>query len=116
MSIDWDAFRVDFNEAVKGLKDKYNITLTTGTIRYTPSSFSMPVKGLISDWDISGEEAEFKRLCNMFGKKPEDYGKTFTSNGKVLKLVGFNTRARKYPFVGEEVGTGRRYKFMKVDV
>lgn len=116
MSIEWAKFREDFQEAVKDLEDKYNISLTPGSIKYTPTSFTMTVKGLISDGSVSGEQAEFERICGLFGKKPEDYGKTFVSNGKTFRLVGINPKARKYPFVGLELGTGKRYKFVTVDV
>ena len=38
-------------------------------------------------------------------------GCEFTSGGRRFRLTGMNSKARKFPLLGEEIGTGRTYKF-----
>jgi hypothetical protein len=38
-------------------------------------------------------------------------GTVFKLDGEPHKIIGFNTRSRKYPIMGEEVNTGKKYKF-----
>lgn len=56
---------------------------------------------------VDGAEAEFKRMTPIF---KHTFGKTLYVGGKNLKIVGYSAKARKYPFIGEDVDTGKRYK------
>lgn len=38
---------------------------------------------------------EFEALCIFYGFKPEDYNTVIDDNGRILKFVGFNTKAKK---------------------
>lgn len=58
----------------------------------------------------------FKRAAGLIGLKPTDLGREFVSRGEKFKLVGYNPRRSKYPFVCVKVSNGKRFKFPKAAV
>lgn len=55
---------------------------------------------------VNTSEAEaFKHNAASFGLKPDDLGKMFTHQGEAYKLIGLRVRARRFPFIGENVAT-----------
>lgn len=117
-TIDFSEFRKDFSEAVKGVEEKYKIRLGVGTINFNSTSFHTTLNGLMNNTDeiCSMEELAFRKICYSFGKNPEDFGKTFIHNSEVFRFVGINPKARKYPYLGERVSDGKRFKFYSVDL
>lgn len=57
------------------------------------------------------EKTTFALYARSYGLEATDYGNVIKSSGKDYKLVGFNTKARRYPFLMEEVATGKRIRF-----
>lgn len=57
------------------------------------------------------EREKFDLYARSFGLEPRDYHAIVPHRGKKYKLVGFNTKARKFPYLMEEVGTGERIRF-----
>jgi hypothetical protein len=50
--------------------------------------------------------------CDKYGLELGWFGNKFiTYNGREYRIFGLNTRARKYPVLGKEISTGKRYKF-----
>jgi hypothetical protein len=88
---------------------------------FSPTEFKMRLR--ISIKPTGGkslEQAQFEQSVKLYSNyypwlKPEHYGKTFTVGRKVWKLVGFQPKRRKYPFVVEGV-QGGRYKLPTLDV
>lgn len=67
---------------------------------------------------VGGEEGledkqkqEFALMAFYFGLEAQDYGAVIESRGKKYKLIGINRRARRFPFLMEEVGTGEKIRF-----
>lgn len=60
------------------------------------------------------ERATFDLYARMFGLEPQDFGAEIVSQGKRYKLIGFNTKARKYPFLMEEIATGNKIRFAEM--
>lgn len=54
---------------------------------------------------------DFALACWRYGLKESDYGATFTSGGKTYRIIGINTRSRRYPIECEEVGTGKKIRY-----
>lgn len=57
------------------------------------------------------ERAKFDLYASLFGLEPQDFGAVIMSRGKQYKLIGFNTKARKYPYLMEDVATGDQIRF-----
>lgn len=57
------------------------------------------------------EKTSFALYSRSYGLEPGDFHAVIKSSGKDYKLVGFNTKARRYPFLMEEVATGKRIRF-----
>lgn len=100
----------DFAEA---LDSEYGVKMNIGTLRWTPSDFSVKISGVVNntgDENISGRELEFLnnyktnyyRLTgtNMIGKKCYTNGNTYT-------LVGAKPRIGKMPLILKEERTGK---------
>lgn len=89
-------FRSEMESALAAIAEKYNCDVSVGNIKYddinTDISVSFRSKGADGK---SADQLNFEKYCGQFGFKPEDYGFTFTDNGKTFKFVGFNPRARK---------------------
>lgn len=92
----FNQFRNDVLDALAAIVEKYGCEVTMGNIKYDMTSIDATLyfkaKG---DNGESAEEAEFKRLCENYGFKPEDYKAYVTLDDKVYQFVGFNPRARK---------------------
>ena len=108
---EFEVFRLEVKEALKGISEKYNFNIEAGSIKYTDINFDMTLK--ITEKEVNGksyELLEFEKYCSMYGLKSSDYGKKFTSNGKTFTLSGFKPRATKLPVIAiDENGQG--YKF-----
>jgi len=59
----------------------------------------------------SAAKAEFENYADMFGLRPDDYGREFVANGKVYVVSGFDMKRRKYPILVTEKATGKRSCF-----
>ena len=88
--------RSEMESALAAIAAKYNCDVSIGNIKYddinTDVSVSFRSKGADGK---SADQLNFEKYCGQFGFKPEDYGFTFTDNGKTFEFVGFNPKARK---------------------
>ena len=115
---DFTSFKQDFKKALEEVEKKYNISISAGAITYETriigvSNFRFKVECNSLEISTNAEEASFKNTCRIYGFKETDYKKSFTLTGRTYLLVGFNTRARAYPIVAEEVGSGRRVRIVR---
>jgi hypothetical protein len=92
----FNQFRNDVLNALAAVAEKYGCEATMGNIKYDMSSIDATLyfkaKGENGE---SAEEAEFKRICEDYGFKPEDYNAYVILDNKAYRFVGFNPRARK---------------------
>ena len=88
--------RSEMEAALAAIATKYNCDVSIGNIKYddinTDISVSFRSKGANGK---SADQLNFEKYCGQFGFKSEDYGFTFTDNGKTFEFVGFNPKARK---------------------
>lgn len=119
--VDFEIFREDVKVALEGVAKKHGVVIQPTKIKYSTDSFELKLEvNKIPENGMSVEQANFEKLCRNYFLKPEDYGRTFQSNGKTMKLIGFLPSGRKYNYLGEDVITGKQYKFtesiiMKLD-
>ena len=85
-------FRHDFEQAMKSLEEKYNITVELKKITYAANSF----KSTIEARKVGLNDAEWNWYCGEYGLKAEDLGKMFLYNHKWYKIVGIK-RGVKFP-------------------
>jgi hypothetical protein len=60
------------------------------------------------------EREKFALYASYYGLEAQDYGAVVISNGKFYKLIGFNTKARKFPYLMAEVTTGEKIRFSEM--
>ena len=95
-TVDLKQFRTEVELALAAVAEKYGCEVAAGNIKYDTASVDIAIyfksKGENGE---SAEEAEFKRICEDYGFKPEDYNAYVILDDKVYRFVGFNPRARK---------------------
>jgi hypothetical protein len=92
-------FRVDFEQAMKSLENKYDINLTIGNIRFTPGvSFSTKLEGkaLSGSGKPIADISDFNQWKKIMGFK-FNFGDTYRSGEKVMTVAGYNSRRSKNP-------------------
>ena len=103
-TIDFKAFRTDFDKAVESLAKKYNITLKAGNITYDDTSFTLKVKAVRTD--IDAEKQQFisnVQYMKYYGFTEDDYKRDFFINGKKYTIIGFKP-GNKYDVVARKDG------------
>ena len=99
-------FREDFKNAVSNLESKYGVIIDMGTISFDENSFSAKITANNGKNETDVEKTQFEQnvsLYKSYGLSKCDYGKIFIADGKKYRLVGFKTKARKNPFVIEDI-------------
>ncbi len=91
-------------------RNKLAITFGNGSFDHATVRFKVEVAEL-GDRGETPTQKTFNLYARDFGLKPEDFGVWFTAGGKQYKLVEICPNRPKYPLVGENVKTGRRFKF-----
>ena len=106
------SFRDQFQKAIASLEKETGVKIDLGNISFNNTQFTTKLTvtavGASGDTDKIKFEADAKR---MYGIKPEDYGRKFSSHTGTHKLVGLKPTSYKYPLIGEDVKTGKRFKF-----
>lgn len=108
------ALRTEMNEALKGIAEKYGMTIDAGKATYGDSyaTYKLDLALVKEDGTAMTREATaFKMYANILGLKPEDLGREFGANGKRYRLTGYSTTKRKFPFVAECLTDGKEYGF-----
>ena len=90
------ALRSEVEAALSTIAAKYNCDVSAGNIKDDDINTDMTISFRSKGADgKSADQLNFEKYCGQFGFKPEDYGFTFTDNGKTFEFVGFNPKARK---------------------
>lgn len=92
------------------LADDYGINIKAGNIKYEQNSFNITLNA--TKKEVNGksfEQAEFEKLCRIYGLTAEDYLKQVTILGKQYVVCGFSKSASKYPIVVKDA-YGKEFK------
>ena len=90
------ALRAEMQSALATIAAKYNCDVSIGNIKYDDITTNVAVT--FNSKGVDGKSADqlnFEKYCTKYGFIAEDYGFTFTENGKTFVFVGFNPKARK---------------------
>ena len=110
--------RVDFQTAIDAVAAKHGLTGKLGNIRFGATDFTckMTVEtsgaGAVKD---DRKEADFRKYAVIEGLSADDFGKEFTYMGKTLTIVGYNTRAKKYPISLKDTN-GKGFKVAGIQI
>jgi hypothetical protein len=101
----------DIVKALKVIEDKYGITIERGSARYSELEFKLDLNIKVGDTEAleNEEKRNFELMAKMYGFNPEGYNKPFKNGGTIMRVVGFNTKAPKYP-ISLLAENGSRYK------
>ncbi len=100
--------RADLDKAFAAIEKKHGVNFSLGTIRFSDTDFRGTLKCVSTDTNAGRKM--FERDALRVGLKKTAYGKTFTHIGRDYRVVGVNTRAKKYPVNVEDVASGGTYK------
>ena len=106
------ALRNELNDALKGVADKYGISIEAGnaSFGYGHASFKLELATVKDDGTVMSKEAnDFLTYCTMLGLKQTDLGREFEVHGKKYKLKGYRLKSRKFPFIVECINDGKEY-------
>ena len=106
-------FRKDFKAAMAALEEKYDVTVSIGSITYTPDRFStkMEVKNsrdpeTIARNDFDANVWKYEHL----GFREGMYNRIFIgADGQRYAVTGFNTRAKRRAIQMTRVSDGARF-------
>jgi len=106
-------------KAVEEVGRKHGVHIKRGNARFTSSSctYKMEASLIGADGEVRSPEAEdFKKYASMYGLKPEDFGRAFTTfGGKVYTICGLNMRAQKNNIHAKNM-RGKTYIFPSEEV
>jgi len=97
-------------EAVLSKFEKKGLKFELGTMRYGEKSFSVKLEAL-----VAGSQSKVAAALEAFTTFKENDIIKIKQLGEV-KLVGFNRRAKKYPYMVEVVSSGKPYKLSESHV
>lgn len=101
-------FRTELDALLKKYEKKSGIELKSKKITYGSNTISIKVEG-----KIVGTQSKESQALELFTKFKEGDIVDIIGLGKV-KLVGYKTRNRKYPFLGEF--NGKTYKLSEAHI
>lgn len=117
------ALRHDIDDALKGVGQKHNLTLKSGSITYDKHGRSATIKLEVAANGDDGQAVDPHRMkfatawANshfLFSLPKDGLGRKFKSGGKEYTIVGLNPKAGRYPVMAER--DGKTYKFNDDDV
>ena len=102
----------EMQEAMAAIEKKYDVKIgQKGNISYDDSQFKIKYEVKIDDNEIQTEKARinFERASAFHDFNQVGFGQTYKSGDKILKVIGFNSRASKNPIELEDQN-GNKYK------
>ena len=97
-------FRTEMDAVFAKFAKSSGVEVSMGGIKYTSNTLSFK-----ADVKVVGSKSKDAQTLELFTKFKENDIIRIDRLGEV-KLVGYKTKNRKYPFIVETVHTGKRYK------
>lgn len=99
-------------KAMAAIEKQFGVKIAqAGNISYDNSQFKIKYEVKIDDPEIEVEKARinFERNAMFHDLNMDGFGKTYKDGTKILKVIGFNGKARKFPIELEDQN-GNKYK------
>jgi len=106
--------RAAMEKELKAIEEKFKVQVDIGKCTYTDSNctFKVEFADVGDNGEVKSKEVEdFRLYASMYGLKPDDLGKIFSTNGEEYEITGLSTRKRKYPILGTRIKDGAKFKF-----
>ena len=101
--------REEIAGALHDIEKAYDITFEIGNIRFDNNTFRTQLQCFLAVSEES-ERMLFEKYCACYGLHPSDYKRTFEMCGQIYRLIGFDTKARKYCYVVENIASGEKMR------
>ena len=104
----------DIQTALKSVADKYGISLTYKSARFSVSNVTIKLEGaVIGAGGVveTKEHRDWKLYAPGYGLKTEWLGKAFIHGPDQFVISGLATRKSKYPVLATNVRNQKRFKF-----
>lgn len=112
--------RKELEAALAAVAAKTGVDFTVGIIRFDATSARCKIEGIVRG--ATGATAPVTPKAAALGRYAYLLGNTFDENKEyraptlgVVKVVGYNAKAHKYPFIVQTRG-GKRYKYTTMSV
>jgi hypothetical protein len=100
--------------ALKTVENEYGVKITEGGGNFSEDNYTckMNISCIGEDGVVKTHEAEsFKSSAEVYGLDPTDLNKVVTISGLQIRIKGIKPRNHKMPIIGEDIVTGKLYKF-----
>jgi hypothetical protein len=111
--------RADVEAALRTIYAKHGIDITVGRISYDAAGFRCKIDGIVRG--STGATAPVTPKVAALPGASWLLGNTFDQNKKyaspslgTVMFTGYNSRARKYPFIVKQLRTGKSYKMSTI--
>lgn len=101
-------------EAVQPVAEKFGVQIKQGNGSFTPTDYKIKLICAVQSTDgtyETPERTDFKQFAPIYGVTASDIDMEFKWNGEKYKLIGIKPRSKKFPFIGQRVEDGRKFKF-----
>ena len=110
---DTECIQQDIKEALKAVEEKYNVSISLGSARYGQSITSKIEVNRITETKYgkiaySKEAAEFLKRAESLGVKESVLNQPCMYKGEIHKILGYNTRGKRFPIKIEINGENRK--------
>lgn len=95
--------------ALAAVEAELNIKCSLGNLTYSDTGCTVKLEcaGVREDGLVLSKEANDLKYAGHRGVGPDDFGRIFNAWGKEYRLTGYRTRAKQYPYLVEEIKTGK---------
>jgi hypothetical protein len=87
-------------EALEAVAAEFGLTVTVGGGSYDPTTNSFRPKVEFAAADAA--QREFEQYATLYDLSPDDFGRTFTSQGRTFTVAGVAPRSPKRPILATE--------------
>ena len=104
----------EVEEALQPLADKHGISITMGRGSFNATNATLKVEVATKDEDgvsVSREAEQWTHFAPRYGIAPDAVGKTVRGGlDQTFTIIGWNSRAKRYPVIAQCNATQKRYK------
>lgn len=108
--------RKELDDLLKDFGDDHGLKLSIGNIQFDDTGFKTKLDVREGSSDEEVQRKEWEKYCILFGLNSNDFRKKVFFQGQEFELIGFNTRAHKFPIIGKEVSSGKTFKLPRTAV
>lgn len=111
--------RVDMNAALLAVAQKHGVSISTGNASFNAEQATFKVDILQSG--TTSQDAHMDKMASAlalakFYYPNVDAAATYSFRGEKFKIVGYNTRAKGFPFIIECLSNGKNFKAAAADM